>query len=169
MAGVRRYEDLIVWQLCERLKDGVFAFTSNPPAKLDFKYCDQIRDSSRSSSRNIAEGFGRYGPKDFRNFVRIAAGSLHETKNHLREGHCRGYLSSSDFEHLFRICLRAIKAANRLMAYLKHAKAPIPYDRPVSLTRPDEEFGSRTKRNASQPKTLDTTPEAAGLSEPEEP
>jgi four helix bundle protein len=32
----------------------------------DLKFCDQIRDSARSSTRNIAEGFGRFEPAEFR-------------------------------------------------------------------------------------------------------
>ena len=59
--GVDRFEDLIAWQLADQLKTEIFAFTSLPPASRDFKYCDQIRDSIRSVTRNTAEGFGRQG------------------------------------------------------------------------------------------------------------
>ena len=120
----RRFEELIVWQLAYRLEQEVFAFTNGEPAKRDFKYCNQIRESSRSAVRNISEGFGRYSPRDFRSFLRIASGSLHETKNQLIEGLNRRYLSPSDHDRLKRLCLRAIKANNRLMAYLATAKAP---------------------------------------------
>src|SRR6266496_912433 len=51
-----------------------------------FKYCNQIRESSRSARKNISEGFGRYYPKEFARFLRNANGSLHETKDHLLEG-----------------------------------------------------------------------------------
>ncbi|HEX3701681.1 MAG TPA: four helix bundle protein [Vicinamibacterales bacterium] len=70
--GVRRFEDLIAWQLAYELQQQVFAFTASLPAVRDFKFCDQIRDSSRSAPRNIAEGFGRYYPKAFIRFLRIA-------------------------------------------------------------------------------------------------
>jgi hypothetical protein len=59
----RRFEDLIVWQLAYKVQQGVFAFTSKPPASKDFKYCNQIRESSRSARKNISEGFGRYYPR----------------------------------------------------------------------------------------------------------
>jgi four helix bundle protein len=119
----RRFEDLIAWQLAYQLQQEVFAFTAAGPASRDFTFCDQIRESSRSASRNTAEGFGRYVPTEFARFLRIAAGSLHETKNHLRDGLDRGYLTASQHERLVRLSLRAIKANNHLARYLRTSKA----------------------------------------------
>jgi four helix bundle protein len=135
--GVRQFEDLIAWQLADRLQQEVFAFTSTPPASRDFKYCDQIRESSRSTTRNTAEGFGRYYPKEFARFLRIAAGSLQETKNHLHDGLNQQYLSPDHHERLTRLCLRAMKANVRLIAYLRHATAPEPFAHP-GLEEPGE-------------------------------
>ena len=88
-----RFEDLIAWQLSYELQQRVFAFTANGVAARDVKFCDQIRESARSASRNIAEGFGRYYPKEFVRFLRIANGSLNETKCHLRDALDRRYVS----------------------------------------------------------------------------
>ena len=131
--GVRRFEDLVVWQLSWQLQQEVFAFTSIEPASLDRDYCDQIRDSSRSAPRNTAEGFGRYYPKEFIRFLRIAAGSLQETRNHLLEGHKLGYLSKADLNRLVRLSLRAFKAAARLIKYLQHADPPDPFSSAAEL------------------------------------
>src|SRR5262245_11299777 len=89
----RRFEDLVAWQLAHRLQDEVFAFTARPPCVRDLSFCNQIRASSRSATANIAEGFGRYYPREMSQFLRIAAASLQETKNHLRDANHRGYLS----------------------------------------------------------------------------
>ena len=82
----RRFEDLIVWQLAYKIEQGVFAFASKPPASKDFKYCDQVCESSRSARKNISEGFGRYYPREFARFLRNATGSLHETKDICSKG-----------------------------------------------------------------------------------
>ena len=124
---IERFEDLIVWQLSDQLQKEIFEFTSHPPASRDFKYCDQIRDSIRSAKRNAAEGFGRYYPKEFARFLRITEGSLQETKNHLQDGLKQQYLSAECHERLKRLCLRAMKANVRLIAYLRTAKAPEPF------------------------------------------
>jgi len=125
--GVRRFEDLVVWRLAHELQQEVFAVTATLPAARDFKYCDQIRESTRSATRNTAEGFGRYYPKEFIRFLRIASGSLHETKSHLRDGLDRRYLTASKHEQLVRLLLRAFKANVRLQAYLRNAAAPMAF------------------------------------------
>jgi four helix bundle protein len=122
--GVRRFEDLIAWQLAYELQNEVFAFTSTGLAIRDLRYCDQIRDSARSATRNTAEGFGRFAPREFNRFLQIAAGSLHETKNHLQDALDRGYLNGALHERLRRLTLRAIKANSQLRRYLRTATAP---------------------------------------------
>src|SRR5438105_15034017 len=106
--GVRRFEDLIAWQLAHELEQEVFAFTARRPACRDVKYCNQITEAARSAPRNTSEGFGRYFPKEFSRFLRIAAGSLHEIKNQLHEGRDRKYLDESSHERLVRLAVRAI-------------------------------------------------------------
>ena len=106
-----RYEDLIVWRLAHELQRGVFALTATGAASRDFKFRDQVRDSSASVTRNIAEGFGRFADGEFAWFLRVARGSLMETHNSLRDGQDRGYFTSSDCIRLQRLALRAVKAA----------------------------------------------------------
>jgi four helix bundle protein len=78
--AVRRFEDLIAWQLARQLQNEVFAILDTGLPSRDVMYCDQIRESARSATRNTAEGFGRYYPREFARFLRIAAGSLHERR-----------------------------------------------------------------------------------------
>jgi four helix bundle protein len=125
----RRFEDLIAWQLAHELQQEVFAFTDRFPTAQDVKFCNQIRESARSTTRNTAEGFGRYFPKEFWRFLRIAAASLHETKNHLHDARDRGFLSDTQHEHLVRLTIRAIAANISLQRYLAHSKAPEPFAR----------------------------------------
>jgi four helix bundle protein len=58
----------------------------------DFGFCDQIRESARSAPANIAEGFGKYDPPEFRRYLGIAVGSLKETQNHLRDALAQRYV-----------------------------------------------------------------------------
>jgi hypothetical protein len=46
MAGARRFEDLIVWQLSVRVRDRIDVLVESGRAARDFKFRDQIRDSS---------------------------------------------------------------------------------------------------------------------------
>jgi hypothetical protein len=42
MAGVRRHEDLICWQLSDELEDHAYEIIERPGAKLDRRFCDDI-------------------------------------------------------------------------------------------------------------------------------
>ncbi|MEP7376300.1 MAG: four helix bundle protein [Chitinophagaceae bacterium] len=53
------------------------------PSHEKFLLTAQIVDSSRSVTRNMAEGYGRYTFTDTRNFFIIARGSITETMEQL--------------------------------------------------------------------------------------
>jgi four helix bundle protein len=115
----RHYRDLICWQLANELKLGVYAFTAKPSVARDFRYCNQIRDSSRGAPRTIAEGFGRYRPPDFARYLEFARASLAETHNHLVDGLDLGYLTEPDCNSMCRLADRAAGATTKLLLYLK--------------------------------------------------
>src|SRR4029077_20308971 len=93
----------------------VLAFTATGPAARDFKYRDQIEDSSASAPRNIAEGFGRFRPRDSARFYEIARASLMETKNHLIDGRDRGYLDDNLYFRLSNLTRTAQRLTTNLM------------------------------------------------------
>jgi four helix bundle protein len=117
--GVRRFEDLIAWQLADELHREVLAFTAIPPAANDRDFCNQIRSATRSAKTNTSEGFGRYYRQEFIRFLRIAAASLLETKNHLHEAIHRQFLTRAKYVELIRLTLRAFKANVRLQQSLR--------------------------------------------------
>ena len=113
--GVRDFRELVCWQLSYELKCEVPAFIENGPASKDFKYRDQIKDSASSAPRNIAEGFGRFRPRDFARFLEIARASLIETRNHLIDGRDRGYLANPLYSRLQNLARAASNATTKLM------------------------------------------------------
>ena len=118
MSTAFRYQDLVCWQLANELEQLVFELTATGPASKDFKFRDQIRDSSSSSTRNMAEGFGRFWPAEFSRFLTIARGSLIETHNSAGAGLQKGYFSPAHAERMQRLALRSSKATTRLIRYL---------------------------------------------------
>ena len=122
--GVRDFRDLVAWQLAYELRCEVFAVTATGGAARDFKFRDQIRDASASAPRNIAEGFGRFGPREFARFLAIARASLIETRHHLIDGRDRGYIDSAAADRLSNLARAAIKATTGLMlTKLRQARA----------------------------------------------
>jgi four helix bundle protein len=120
--GVRRYRELQCWQLAGELKRRVYAIIASPPAKHDFKFCDQIRDSARGGPRAIAEGFGRFRPTEFARYLEFARASLMETQSHLDDALDSGYITEPLHDELTLLADRAIGATTNLHRYLHNKK-----------------------------------------------
>lgn len=124
--GVRSFTDLHCWQLANELKRGVYGLIDSTRARNDATFGGQIRDAAASAPRNIAEGFGRYQPREFSQYLRVANGSLMETSNHLRDGVDRGYFSQANIDPLLTLATRASAAVTALIRYLRRARPPEP-------------------------------------------
>jgi four helix bundle protein len=105
--GVYDFRELVCWKLSQALKVEIPAFTDRGPAAQDFKYRDQIRDSAASAPRNIAEGFGHFGAREFARFLGYARASLMETASSLVDGHDRKYLDTKQYSRLMNLTRRA--------------------------------------------------------------
>ena len=103
----RTYDELDAWQLANQLKLGVYTLTGTGSVTRDFKFREQLRDAAASGPRNIAEGFGRYKPAQFRQFLDVAIASLTETSNHLHDGIDRKHFTRADISPLLRLAARA--------------------------------------------------------------
>jgi four helix bundle protein len=122
MPGVKRYEDLEAWQIADELKREVYALTATGAAFKDFEYCNQIRDSAASSTKNIAEGFGRFNPGDNARFVEISVASTMETKDSLKDGVDRGHFTPERALHAQQLAERSIQCSTKYIVYLKSCK-----------------------------------------------
>lgn len=59
MAGIKRFEDLEVWQLAREICKDVWKLIESTPLKNDYKLREQMNGSSGSIMDNIAEGYER--------------------------------------------------------------------------------------------------------------
>ena len=115
----RDFTELVCWQLSNELKVRTYEIIHREKVARDFKFCDQIREAARSAPRNISEGFGKYDPPEFRRYLNIAAGSLKEMQNHLRDALSEEYIALDEFRTLWHLAKRARGATIALMAYLE--------------------------------------------------
>lgn len=116
MPPIKTHEEIIAWQLCEELGDLVIEITSEGRATRDIELCEQIRRSSGAPGPQIAEGFGRYRPREFAHDLRMAVSSLMETDTWLQRGSRNGYWSRDAFERANSLCERALDMTRKLLA-----------------------------------------------------
>ena len=77
---IATFRDLDAWKAAHDLVLAVYRLPRKFPKDEMFGVTSQVRRSATSIPANIAEGFGRQGPKEFLRFIRIANGSLQETE-----------------------------------------------------------------------------------------
>ncbi len=110
------FENLAVYQLSERLANTVWAGVTSWPNFPRDTVGKQLVRAADSIGANVAEGTGRGSFQDNRRFVRIARGSLYETKHWLRRAFKRKLLKDKDISLLKPLM---DELAPRLNAYLK--------------------------------------------------
>src|SRR4051812_33202929 len=133
---VRHFKDLVCWQLSYELKCQVFDFTATGAAWNDFKYRDQIRDSSASAHRNISEGFGRFRPREFARFLEFARASLMETESSLIDGRDRQYITAAQSSRMINLCQAALRTTTSLMLQKRRQGGLRTSDSSPSRTKP---------------------------------
>jgi len=77
------YRDLIVWQKAIELTIRVYKLTQSFPKDEAYGLSSQMRRASVSVASNIAEGRGRLGHAEFRQFLGFAQGSIYELQTQL--------------------------------------------------------------------------------------
>jgi four helix bundle protein len=117
MSGARDFTELIAWQRADELEKFALEIIKRPVLARDRVFCAQTSDAAASAPRNIAEGYARFAPTQFANFLRIAIGSEGETKNQILKAWQRGAITDDELSRGMILCKRAIGAAVGLRRY----------------------------------------------------
>jgi four helix bundle protein len=94
------FEDLRVYQLAENLADEVWNMVIAWMPFAKDTTGGQLVEAADSIGANIAEGSGRGSYRENRRFVRIARGSLNETKHFLRRAYRRRLINAEQTARL---------------------------------------------------------------------
>ena len=104
MAKIDRFEDLEVWQLAREICHDLENLFNSTPLGKRYSMLNQMDRSSGSVMDNIAEGFGRGGNLEFRNFLGYSKGSSTELKSQLYRAMDKKLISSDEFDSLTEKC-----------------------------------------------------------------
>jgi len=80
---VQSFRDLLVWQKAIQLSVAIYRLTKDFPREEIYGVSSQIRRAAVSVPSNIAEGHGRLGTGEYRQFLGIARGSNFELQTQL--------------------------------------------------------------------------------------
>jgi four helix bundle protein len=123
MSVAHRFEDLVAWQRMHELNIEIWRATESGRASRDFDFRNEIRDAADSAERNVAEGFGRFTPPQFANFLDMSRASAQETRTLLKKGLEVGYWVEADFQRLENLAVRGLQAVAKFQRYLRSPEA----------------------------------------------
>ena len=112
----RRFEDLRVFQLAEKLADEIWNIVNTWDYFAKNTVGKQFVGAADSIGANIAEGAGRGTPRENQRFIRISRGSFNETKYWLQRSSRRNLLNERQRANLKRLIDQIGPSLN---AYLK--------------------------------------------------
>jgi four helix bundle protein len=79
----RRFTDLRVWKAAHDVSLDIYKVTARFPVEERYGLATQMRRASVSVAANIAEGFGRWTPRDRARFYEISKSSAEELRHYL--------------------------------------------------------------------------------------
>ncbi len=116
------YKELDCYKQARELRIYVATLVKKFPAHEKFLLTSQIIDSSRSVTRNMAEGYGRYTFTDTRHFFIIARGSITETMEHFTTAFDENYINEDELKNGEVKCELVFKLTNGYIGYLDKSK-----------------------------------------------
>ena len=123
MATFKKFEDIQAWQKARKVTRTIYEVTGESRFSRDFGLRDQIQRASVSIMANIAEGFGRHSDKEFANFLNMAHASVSEVQSHLYVALDLDYISTVNFEPLYKLLDEISRMTHTLARYLRAANA----------------------------------------------
>jgi four helix bundle protein len=118
----QKFEDLRVFQMAEHLADLVWEIVKEWDRFAKETVGKQVVKAADSIGANIAEGSGRGTPNDNRRFIRIARGSLHETRYWLRRAYRRNLLKENQSKDLKILLDELAPSLNAYLNSIGHIK-----------------------------------------------
>lgn len=122
MTPINSFEDLNCWKACREVVQHITMITRRYPSHEKYELTNNMRRAARSSSRNIAEGFGRHHHQENLQFCRISRGSLFELIDDLITSLEENYISENDYAKCRASIIKAIRIINGYIRYLEKAK-----------------------------------------------
>ena len=116
------YKELECYIQARMLRMYISELAKKFPQHEKFLLTAQIIDSSRSVTRNIAKGYGRYTYTDTRNFFIISLGSVTETMEHLSTVNDEKYITEEEQKTGEQKCELVFKLVNGYISYLDKSK-----------------------------------------------
>ncbi len=118
----KNFEELDCWKACTEVRRFISKLVKKYPREEQYRLVDDMLRASRSTTHNIAEGFGRFHYQENIQFCRQSRGSLFELKDQLICSLDEGYITKDEKEQGFCLIDKALIRLNGYINYLSKRK-----------------------------------------------
>src|ERR1700745_2456121 len=119
---IRTFEELDCWKHCRNLRLFVARqVMPSLPKHERYRLGDQVLRAARSTTANIAEGYGRFHYLDNAKFCRNSRGSCYEVLDHLITAADEQFISPELLERCRALVTQSVRLINGYVRYLKGA------------------------------------------------
>jgi four helix bundle protein len=114
----RSVEELQCWQACRKVRQYISKLVKSYPKDEKYRIVDDMIRASKSTTHNIAEGFGRFHYQENIQFCRVSRGSLYELKDQLICSLDDGFIKAYKYQEGMELTDKAIALVNGYINYL---------------------------------------------------
>ncbi|HJS54470.1 MAG TPA: four helix bundle protein [Chitinophagaceae bacterium] len=118
MDQIRSFEDLECWKACTDFRRFIRGIIRKLPAEEKYELASQMKRASRSTTNNIAEGYGRFHFKENAQFCRQSRGSLYEPKDDPIICLDEQYITQDEYQEGIQKFERCVSLLNGYINYL---------------------------------------------------
>ncbi len=123
MGAIDSFEDLECWKTCTELRRYIIDIVKKFPTEEKYELTSQMRRSSRSTTHNIAEGYGRFHFKENVRFCRMSKGSLMELQDQFITSLDEKYITQEEYDFAKKLISKSVKILNGYIKYLRSAES----------------------------------------------
>lgn len=118
---VKSFEELECWKAAVEVRKFIAEIIKKYPATEKYDLIDNMKRASRSATRNIAEGYGRFHYKENIQFCRHSRGSLYELVDDLITSKDENFISDEEYTKGRVKIDKALAILNGYINYLNKA------------------------------------------------
>lgn len=114
-AGIRHFTDLIAWRKNHEFVLEVYRVSQSFPVEERYGVTSQLRRAATSITANIAEGFGRYHPREKHQFYTHASTSNFEAQNFLILARDLAFLPPEQYQRAHALAFEGYRVLSGLI------------------------------------------------------
>jgi four helix bundle protein len=115
----KSFEELDCWKACREVRLHIANIVKKYPGNEKFNIVNNMLRAARSTTNNIAEGYGRFHYQENIQFCRVSRGSLYELRDQIICSFDEGFIETGEYRKSLELITKATALLNGYINYLK--------------------------------------------------